>query len=202
MKFLHNTSTPQGVRPKLHSFWRGPYKITQFISEMTYKFCGIEFNKELTVHYDRIKPGRSPPGDFVPRTNTPPEPMQPENEIFFISSTAKCHFCFCEARITCTPTFCPVPASNWVLIVQSSLRTTFASPPVANDNLPESSAPTEEVIFPNRSADFTLPLFFQVPESVNSPICSFNTAVSATPDLDDQFPAKQTVIPPSRAGFP
>ena len=124
MKFLHNTSTPQGVRPKLHSFWRGPYKITQFISEMTYKFCGIEFNKELTVHYDRIKPGRSPPGDFVPRTNTPPEPMQPENEIFFISSTAKCHFCFCEARITCTPTFCPVPASNWVLIVQSSLRTT------------------------------------------------------------------------------
>ena len=37
--FLHNPTTPQGLNPKLHSFWRGPYKITQVISEMTYKIC-------------------------------------------------------------------------------------------------------------------------------------------------------------------
>ena len=35
MVFLHNPSTPQGLSPKLQSFWRGPYKITQVISEMT-----------------------------------------------------------------------------------------------------------------------------------------------------------------------
>ena len=32
---LHNPSTPQGLRPKVHSFWRGPYKITQVISDTT-----------------------------------------------------------------------------------------------------------------------------------------------------------------------
>ena len=44
--FLHIPTTPQGLSPKLHSFWRGPYKITQVISEIR----EIETNKELIVH--------------------------------------------------------------------------------------------------------------------------------------------------------
>ena len=35
MVFLHNPSTPERLSPKHHSFWRGPYKITEVISEMT-----------------------------------------------------------------------------------------------------------------------------------------------------------------------
>ena len=109
MVFLHNPSTPQGLSPKLHSFWRGPYKITQVISEMTYKIREIETNKELIVHYDRMKPCRSPPGGFVPPANTPSAPMQPPNELTSNSTPAKCHSCFCEAPITCTSTVNPVP---------------------------------------------------------------------------------------------
>ena len=95
---LHNPATPQGLSLKLHSFWRGPYKITQVISEMTYIICEIETNKELIVHYDRMKPCHSPPGGFVPPTNTPPAPMQPPNGLDSNSTPAKCHSCFCEAQ--------------------------------------------------------------------------------------------------------
>ena len=59
-----------------------------------------------------------------------------------------------------------------------------------------------EDTFPNRSPDSTLPSFSQVPETVNSPNCSFNTAVSSTSYLDDKCPARQTVYLRSRSSFP
>ena len=199
MVFLHNPSTPQGLSPKLHSFWGGPYKITQVISEMTYKICDIETNKELIVNYDCMKPCRSPPGGFVPPANTPSAPMQPPNELASNSTPAKCHSCFCEPPITCTSTVDPVLVSSSVPIIQPALPTTFASSPVANDNPPEPSAPLEEETFPNRSSDSTLPYSSIVPDVVNSPNCSFNTAVSSTSFLDDPFPEQHAVFPHSRS---
>ena len=198
--FLHIPSTRQGLSPKLHSFWCGPYKITQVISEMTYKICEIETNKELIVHYDRRKPRRSPPGGFLPPANTPPATMQPPNGLVSTSTTAKCH-CFCEAPITCALPIGPVSVSSSVPINQPAPSTTFASSPVANDNPPEPSAPLDEETFPNRSCDSTLPYSY-VPEVVNSPNCFFNTAVSSTSYLDDPFPEQHTVVPPSRSVFP
>ena len=200
MVFLHNPSTPQGLSPKLHSFWRGPYKITQVISEMTY--IEIETNKELIVHYDCMKPCRSPPGGFVPPANTPSALMQPPNELASNSTPAKCHSCFCETPITCTSTVDPVPVSSSVPIIQPAPPTTFSSSPVANDNPPEPCAPPEEETFPNRSSDSTLPYSSHVPEIFNSPNRSFNTAVSSTSFLDDQFPEQHTVVPPSRSVLP
>ena len=155
MVLLHNLSTPQGLSPKLPSFWRGLYKITQVISEMTYKICEIETYKEFIVHYDCMKPCRSPPGGFVPPANTPPAQMQPPNELASNSTPAKCHSCFCEAPITCTPTVGPAPVSNSVPIIQPAPHTTFASSPVASDSPHEPSAPLEEETFPNRSSDST-----------------------------------------------
>ena len=160
---------------------------------MTYKICEIETNKELIVHYDRIKPCRSSPGGFVPPANTPPAPMKPPNELPSNSTPAKCHSCFCEAPITCTSTVDPV--------IQPAPPTTFASSPVANDNPPEPSEPLEEETFPNRPSDSTLPYSSHVPEVFNSPNCSFNTAVF-TSFLDDPFPEKHIVVPPSRSVFP
>ena len=117
----------------------------------------METNKELIVHYDRMKPCRSPPGGFVPPANTLPAPMQPPNELLFRSSSAKCHSCFCEAPITSTPTVGPVPVPSSAPIIQQAPPTTFASSPVANDNPPEPSAPLDEETFANRSSDSTLP---------------------------------------------
>ena len=77
--FFHNPSTPQGLSLKLHSFWRGPYKITQVISDMTYKICEIATNKELIVPYDRMKPCCSPPDGLLPPASTP----------FFTNATAQ-----------------------------------------------------------------------------------------------------------------
>ena len=97
-----------------------------------------------------MKPFRSPPGGFIPPTNTPPAKRQPPNEIPSKSPTAKCHSSFCETLLTCTPSVGPVPVSSSVPSVQPSLHNTFASPPVANDNPPEEdifSAPREEDIF-------------------------------------------------------
>ena len=110
---------------------------------MTSKICDIETNKELIVPYDCMKPCRSPPGGFVPPANTPHAPMQPPNELRSNSSPAKCHSCFCEAPITCTPSDA-VPVSSSVPTIQSAPHTMFASSPVANDNPAEPSAPLEE----------------------------------------------------------
>ena len=169
---------------------------------MTYKIREIKTNKELIVHYNRIKPSRSPPGGFLAPANTPPAPMQTPNELVSNSTPAKCHSCFCEAPITRTSTVDPVPVSSSVPIIQPAPPITFASSPVANDNPPEPSALLEEETFPNRSSDSTLPYSFHVPEVVNSPNCSFNTAVSSTSFLDDPFPEQHTVVPPSRSVFP
>ena len=160
MVILHNPLTPQRLSPELHSFWRGPYKITQVISGMIYKICEIEPNRESIVHYDRMKLCRSPPGGSVPPTNTPPTPMQPPKEIPFKSSTSKCHYSFCGIHITCTPTVDPVPVSSCQVRSQQFNHhriPLLTSPTVANDKPPESSAPLEEETFLHRSPDSTLP---------------------------------------------
>ena len=148
-----------------------------------------------------MKPCRSPLVGLVLPPKTPPALMQSPNELPSNSSIAKCHSCFCEAPITCTPTSVPVPVSSSVPINQPAPHITFASSPVANDNPPEQSAPLEEETFPNRSSDSTSPYPTHVPEVVNSPNCSFNTAVSSTFLLDDPFPEQHTVVPPSRSVF-
>ena len=156
----------------------------------------------MIIHYDRMKPCPSPPGGFVPSSNTPLAPMQLPNEFPFKSSTARCHSRFFETDTTCTPTVGPVLVPCSVPAVQPSPHSTFASPPVANDNPPESSAPLEEETFPNRPPDSTLLCSSHVLEVVISPKCSVNTAVSCRSFLDDPFPEQQTVVPPCRSGFP
>ena len=128
--------------------------------------------------------------------------MQRPNEIISNSFSAKFYSCFREAHITCFPTDGLASVSSSVPTLQSSGHTSFASPPVANENPPESYAPMEEDTFPNCSDDSTLPSFSQVPETVNSSDYSFNTAVFSTSHLDDQFSAQQTIVPPSPSGFP
>ena len=169
---------------------------------MTYKIREIETNKELIVHYDRMKFFRSTPGGFVPPANTIFAPMQPPNELASNSFPANCHSSFCEAPVTCTSTVYPVPVSSSVPLIQPAPPTTFASSPVANDNYPEPSVPLEEDTFPNRSSDSTLSYSSHVPEVVNSRNRSFNTAVSSTSFLDDPFPEQHIVAPLSRSVFP
>ena len=156
----------------------------------------------MIVHYDRMKPCRSPPGGFVPPANTPPAPMQPPNELASNSTPAKCHSCFCEAPITCSSTVGPVPVSSSVSITTPAPLTTFASSPVANDNPPEPSAPLEEEAFPNRSCHSNLPYSSHVLGVDNSPNWPFNSAVSSTSFLDDPFPEQHTVVPPCRPFSP
>ena len=123
---------------------------------------------------DRMERWRSLHGGFVPLTQTPPTSMKPLNEISSNISTAKCFPCFCEFNLFFTPTVGPVSVPSSVLRVQRSLQTTFASPPVANDNTLASSGPLEENTFPNPSRDSLclLLLMSQKPFTLQT---SFNT---------------------------
>ena len=103
---------------------------------MTYKIREIETNKELIVHYDRMKPCRSPPGGFVPPVNTPSAPKQPPNQLASNSTPAKCHSSFCEAPITCTSSVDPVSVSSLVPIIQPAPPPTLRCHQLPTTTLP------------------------------------------------------------------
>ena len=47
--------------------WKGPYVIIQDINDVTYRIEDPSTNKQLVVHYDRLKPFKEPP----PTSNVP-----------------------------------------------------------------------------------------------------------------------------------
>ena len=152
---------------------------------MTYKFCEIETNIKIIVHYDPMKPCRSPPGGFVLPTNTRPAPMQPSNALHFKCSTTKCHlFLWSPNNLY----FNSWPNSHLKFGLSGSTITAYhfcIATICQRQPSPESTAPLEEETFPNHSPDSTLLYSSHVPEVVNSSKCSLNTAVSSMSFLDD-----------------
>ena len=45
--------------------WRGTYQFEQILSDMTYEIPEFSADKQLIVHYDRLKPCRLPPAEFA-----------------------------------------------------------------------------------------------------------------------------------------
>ena len=64
---LHNPAVPQGKSPKFFSSWKGPYVVIKCLNEVTFQIKDTSTQKELVVHYDRLKPFREPP----PTSNVP-----------------------------------------------------------------------------------------------------------------------------------
>ena len=58
---LHNPVVPVGKSPKFFSPWKGPYVILQCLNDVTYRIQKIATQKELVVHYDRLKLFHEPP---------------------------------------------------------------------------------------------------------------------------------------------
>ena len=52
---LHNPVVPVGKSSKFFSPWKGPYVILQCLNDVTYCIQEIATQKELVVHYDRLK---------------------------------------------------------------------------------------------------------------------------------------------------
>ena len=73
--FLHNPVVPVGNSPKFFSPWKGPYVILQCLNDVTYRIQEIPTQKELVVHYDRLKLFHElPPTSNVPtRDNRNPK---------------------------------------------------------------------------------------------------------------------------------
>ena len=77
----------QGRSPKLQKFWRGPYKITQKLSDANYRVQNVHGGRAQIVHFDRLKPfhqretmeGTSRPTS--PRVRSQPErgPSEPSS---------------------------------------------------------------------------------------------------------------------------
>ena len=64
---VHNPVVPVGKSPKFFSPWKGPYVILQCLNDVTYRIQEIATQKELVVHYDRLKLFHEPP----PTSNVP-----------------------------------------------------------------------------------------------------------------------------------
>ena len=58
---------PVGKSPKFFCPWKGPYVIIQDINDVIYRIEDPLTNKQLVVHYDRLKPFKEPP----PTSNVP-----------------------------------------------------------------------------------------------------------------------------------
>ena len=68
---LHSPVVPVGKSPKFFCPWKGPYVIIQDINDVTYRIEDPLTNKQLVVHYDRLKPFKEPPlTSNVPRRDT------------------------------------------------------------------------------------------------------------------------------------
>ena len=83
---LHNPVVPVGKSHKFFSPWKGPYVILQCLNDVTYRIQEIARQKELIVHYDRLKPFHEPPPTSNvptrdrrnPKNVSPPSPRQHE----------------------------------------------------------------------------------------------------------------------------
>ena len=58
---LHNSVVPVGESPKFFSPSKGPYVLLQCLNDVTYRIQELATEKELVVHYDRLKLFHEPP---------------------------------------------------------------------------------------------------------------------------------------------
>ena len=55
--WLHCPAFPRGKSPKLHSYWKGPYKIIKVLGNVLYLIQHRDSSrKKAVVHFDRLKP--------------------------------------------------------------------------------------------------------------------------------------------------
>ena len=64
---VHNPVAPVGKSPNFFNPWKGPYVILQCLNDVTYRIQELATQKELVVHYDRLKLFHEPP----PTSNVP-----------------------------------------------------------------------------------------------------------------------------------
>ena len=177
---LHCPATPPGLSPKLHSFWRGPYQIEQVISELTYKVRELETNKELIVHYDRMKPCHAPPQGVSVKPPQSTNNSSPTKEVPACTPPpVSCCTCTCDIGPT-------LPVNT-----PSTRPTTASVPPPLSVPSPESTPQSvAEDDFPNHSPAVPPPSHQDANLSAN---CSFNTADSSMASIPEPFPAPFTV---------
>ena len=75
---LHSPVVPVGKSPKFFCPWKCPYVIIQDINDVTHHIGDPLTNKQLVVHYDRLKPfTKPPPTSNVPTRDTSAEAQSP-----------------------------------------------------------------------------------------------------------------------------
>ena len=129
---LHNPVVPVGKSPKFFSPWKGPYVILQCLNDVTYRIQEIATQKELVVHYDRLKLFHEPPPTSNvptrdkrnPKNKSHPKPQQKEPSIpAYDHDQCTWHYPYhtvpsattCPRGVACTtPPATPAPATTSV----------------------------------------------------------------------------------------
>ena len=70
---LYTYRKKRGRSPKLQMFWKGPFRITQKLSDANYRIRSIRGGHSQIVHFNRLKvyEGRKPTGTQTPQARTP-----------------------------------------------------------------------------------------------------------------------------------
>ena len=164
---LHYPVTTKGNSPKLSSPWRGPYSILKCINDANYKIEELSTQKQLVVHYDRIKPyfGQPPSTSNIPERLTPlTTAAKPSKRQGFDNSD--CDVTFQPMRWQ-PPTNCSFSQSFVTTTSQS--ETQQSQSPVHRESLLNASAPP---FVPTQTADCFNTSSFQSREPSDS---SFRT---------------------------
>ena len=90
--WLHNSARKKGLSPKLQFKWKGPYLVTDRLSDMTYRIQEKPKSKPKVVHYDKLKLYVGPAlrnWRVKPRVQQEKHVENQENEPLQVSTTAE-----------------------------------------------------------------------------------------------------------------
>ena len=100
--WLHSSVTPEGLRPKVSSPWKGPRKILHCLNDVTYEIENTANQKQTIVHYDRLKPFVQRPEGLQLQQGEPGLPREPASKSAQKQPSAIHHHCNCSQILSHT----------------------------------------------------------------------------------------------------
>ena len=189
---LHSPVVPVSKSPKFFCPWKGPYVILQDISDVTYRFEDPLTNKQLIVHYDRLKPFKEPPPTSnVPTrdTNAKAQSSTPSQE------TSQEHSPIDHDQSNWSYGFVTPPTS----LTSTSATSTPSTPPVVS--ITPSAGPSFVLTTPST------PTATHSPAELISPPITFNSPIqfpyeNLSPDITHSSPNTNLTQTPSATSLP
>ena len=208
---LHSPVVPVGKSPKFFCPWKGPYVIILDINDVTYRIEDPSTNKQLVVHYDRLKPSKEPPptSDVPTRDASAKTQLQTQSQETIQTPTSFDHdqynwsYSFTPPRTSLTSTSATsIPSTPPVVSLTPSAGPSFVFTTPGTLTAPHHPAAT--VSPPITPSTPTAP---HHPAEPVSPPITFNSPIqfqyqNLSPDLTHSSPNTNLIQTPSTTSLP